>query len=30
MFWGCFGGIEMIGLTDLPGNLESKEGRVIE
>jgi transposase len=26
MFWGCFGGMGMMGLTDLPGDLESKRG----
>jgi transposase len=28
MFWGCFGGMAMMGLTDLPGDSESKRGGV--
>jgi transposase len=28
MFWGCFGGMGMMGLTDLSGDPESKEGGV--
>jgi transposase len=28
MFWSCFGGQVMMGLTDLPGDLESKRGEV--
>jgi len=28
MFWGCFGGRAMMGLTDLPGDPESKSGGV--
>ena len=28
MFWGCFGGRAMMGLTDLPGDPESKRGGV--
>ena len=28
MFWGCFGGMGLMGLTDLPGDPESKRGGV--
>jgi hypothetical protein len=28
MFWGCFGGISMMGLTDLLGDPESKRDGV--
>ena len=28
MFWGCFGGRAMMGLTDLQGDPESKGGGV--
>jgi hypothetical protein len=28
MFWGCFGGMGVMGLTDLPGDLESPRGGV--
>ena len=28
MFWGCFGGRAMMGLTDLSGDPESKRGGV--
>jgi hypothetical protein len=30
MFWGYFGGRVMMGLTDLPGDPESKRGGVID
>jgi hypothetical protein len=28
MFWGCFRGMRVMGLTDLSGNPESKKGGV--
>ena len=30
MFWGCFGGRAMMGLTDLQGDPESKRGGVTD